>query len=133
MIKNNYCNLIDIKTYDYNDIDVKLLDIILDFIIDNWSYDKKYRLNKTTLSSYFIGHNNNKCFFGIYYNNNMIISTITDIPFNMTLSNKKTYIIRYVDNLCVDLNYRKKGIASEMIETHSYMVDYIKEHIIIIL
>ena len=119
--KNKYCNLTNIKIYEINTINNNTLDIILDFIINNWTARKNYRLNKVTLLSYFKGHHN-KCFLGAYYINNIIVATITNIPYNLYVNNKH-YTSHYIDNLCVDINHRNKGIAAEMIETHCYVYE----------
>ena len=49
-----------------------------------------------------------------------IAAVITARPLTITLGKQKPFQIYYVDNLCVRPDYRKKGLAPEMIQTLYY-------------
>ena len=68
---------------------------------------------------------NQPAFFNIYreprlYDEGEIIGVISTRALNVSLKNKPTLLVYYVDNLCVKPGYRKKGIAPEMIQSFYY-------------
>ena len=75
-----------------------------------------------------------KTFISVYYKSTIIIndnlSTIPDKqligvmtgrPINITLKNTPTFKAYYIDYLCVHNDYRKNGIAPELIQSHEYI------------
>lgn len=82
---------------------------------------------------YFNGHDM-PCFISFYYKdiatqivtNNVaisptIIGAITGRPLLVTYNdNNVTLVVYYIDFLCVNRNYRRKGIAAQLIQTHEY-------------
>ena len=57
------------------------------------------------------------------------ISVITARILHITMKGINTLPLYYVDNLCVHPDYRKKGIASEMIATHYYNVSRLQRNV----
>ena len=65
-----------------------------------------------------------------------IISAITSRPLNVLINNDKNnkntnFRVYYVDYLCVDKLYRKKGIAPQIIQTHNYNQRYLNKNIVV--
>jgi GNAT superfamily N-acetyltransferase len=87
---------------------------------------------KENIIPYFKGHNS-KSFFSFYQeeenlldtktntiiNDTKIIAIMTTRPIHIQIK-ENVFDAYYVDYLCVDKNYRKKGIAPEIIQTHEY-------------
>lgn len=57
------------------------------------------------------------------------ISVITTRILHITMKGLKTIPLYYVDNLCVHPDYRKKGIAPEMIATHYYNLSRLQRNV----
>ena len=125
---NKYCNLKDIKTTTQ----INAAEFTI-FIQNNFLQNgqNKYEPKTTNIVPYFTGHNCN-CFFSNYYVKELtnaltpkekLIATISSRPLNVNINNKRKdaqFSVYYVDHLCVLPEYRKKGIAPEMIQTHEY-------------
>jgi hypothetical protein len=124
---NKYCNFEKIKTIEFSKINEKLMNDIIDFININWS--KYYKPKKASFIPFFKGHNR-KCYFGLYYDNNKLVSVYCGVPLIMKIQKQILNII-YTDKLCVDIKYRKKGIASEQLETNMYNVEHSQNKITI--
>jgi GNAT superfamily N-acetyltransferase len=110
----------------------------INFIKKNYLQNKKNKFNpnKDNIIPYFKSHNN-KCFFTFYsldeqliesktnsvITDKKIVGVITGRPLNVKINNGNKdaiFNVYYVDYLCVDKEYRKKGIAPEIIQTHEY-------------
>ena len=132
---NKYCNFLNILTKDYSEYDENSLKDIIGLIRGHYHHNKsaKYLPTLESFSSYLIG-NNVKTFISVYYKPTIIInndlSTIPDKqligviigrPVNITLKNTTTFKAYYIDYLCVHNDYRKKGIAPQLIQTHEYL------------
>lgn len=116
---NKYCNFKNIKTIEYSKINEKIMDDIILFLTNNWS--NNYKPKKIDIIPYFKGHNK-KSYFGLYYDNNNLVSFFCTVPLIMKINNN-THILTYADKLCVDYNYRKKGLASQQIETMIHHIE----------
>ena len=143
---NKFCNFYNIQTTYFEERDENTLKEIIGFLRTHYYNNKcgKYLPTKEAVSSYFIG-NNSKTFISTYYKtitlineegdtpstpttngiaeisqSTELISVMTGRPLNMTLKNS-TVKIYYIDYLCVHSDYRKEGIAPEIIQTHEYM------------
>ena len=146
--KNKYCNFNEIETIKNlcdntgdNGINKVKLSRFVKFIQTNYLQNKenKYLPEIENIVPYFTGHNSS-CFFSFYNKLKIlensqnelieekdIISVMTSRPLHVSINNdsgnKKEdtcFDVYYVDYLCVDKTYRKKGIAPEMIQTHEY-------------
>uniref|UniRef100_A0A6C0IGR2 Uncharacterized protein n=1 Tax=viral metagenome TaxID=1070528 RepID=A0A6C0IGR2_9ZZZZ len=65
--------------------------------------------------------------------NKKIIGLMTSRPLHIVINGKTgaNFDAYYVDYLCVDTNYRKKGIAPQIIQTHHYNQRYNNKNIIV--
>jgi GNAT superfamily N-acetyltransferase len=98
--------------------------------------DNRFLPKESNIFPYFEGHNS-PCFLSFYKTKEQVqqngdiieidkpVGVITSRPLNVTIrtSLKKGTIqfeAAYIDYLCVDSNWRKKGIASQLIATHNY-------------
>lgn len=135
MINKKYLNYTNIKTLNVKELTNENIIKITEFIKNNYLKNKfsqyipsisdifNYLVNNQT-SSYislyttkYILHdkNNNKV------NQDKINGIITSKPINIYLNspkNKTKLRVNYVDNLCVDKNKRKQGVAPQLIQTH---------------
>jgi ribosomal protein S18 acetylase RimI-like enzyme len=99
--------------------------------------ENRFSPKESNVLPYFEGHNS-PCFLSLYKAKEQIrdkkediieidkpVGVITSRPLNVTIrpSLKKGTIqfdAAYIDYLCVDRNWRKRGIASQLIATHNY-------------
>jgi len=101
----------------------------------------------TNIEPYFIGHNN-KSFVSFYnepdlivdlkkgttINDSKMVGIMTSRPLSVSINNgdnKANFAAYYVDYLCVDKMYRKKGIAPQLIQTHHYNQRHINKKIVV--
>lgn len=136
--KNKYVNLYQIQTTQHFNKPE-----IIEFINNHYLTHKhnNFHINKPIyFQSYFENHNM-PSFVSIFYDNivtntntNKMQGLITCRPLYISFSESKSgststntkniknkkYICYYVDYLCVDKNFRKKGIAPQLIQTHEY-------------
>jgi len=136
--KNKYCNFKNIETIIFDNLDKYKIDKFTNFIQINYlaNKDNVYLPEKENIIPYFTGHNN-PSFFSFYYENELLldtktnssienkknISVMTTRPINIYINNGNKdafFTAYYVDYLCVDKNYRKSGIAPQVIQTHEY-------------
>lgn len=134
-IINKYCNFKDIKSVKYTDLTDLDKQLIINFLKINFLYGENnshYNLSSNEFNPYFENHSypsfisiysNNKILFNYEKNEsvnmNEIISMMTTRPLYVSLS-KNTFMVYYVDYLCVDSEYRKKHIAPQVIQTHEW-------------
>ena len=131
---NRYTNLSDIETITFTDDkkhdDDDKLDKFIDLIQKNYlkNKDNIFAPKKENIVGYFKGHNES-CFFSYFNNeyttadlkkNTRPIAVMTTRPLHVMILNGGTFNAYYVDYLCVDINYRKKGTAQQIIQTHHY-------------
>ena len=137
--KNKYTNFKDIETICFNELSniqkIKFFNLIKHNYLQN--NDNKFSPTSENILPYFIGHNT-KSFISFYYKDKPmvdlktsniiiykeIIGAMTSRPLSVIINNKQKenieFNIYYVDYLCVNQSYRKKGIAPEIIQTHHY-------------
>ena len=132
---NKYTNIIDIKSYGISEIKETLLERICHFIKIYYiqSPNTTYSPTKTNIIEY-LKSCNQESYLTLYEKNKLlfekgevtnsistdIVSVITARSMNITLKNNPAFPLYYVDNLCVHPDYRKHGIAQQMIQTHYY-------------
>lgn len=132
---NKYTNIIDIKSYGISEIKETLLERICQFIKIYYiqSSNTTYSPTKTNIIEY-LKSCNQESYLTLYEKNKLlfekgevtnsistdIVSVITARSMNITLKNNPAFPLYYVDNLCVHPDYRKHGIAQQMIQTHYY-------------
>jgi hypothetical protein len=140
--KNKYCNFNSIETIKYESVSELRINKFIRFIRENYlqNNDNCYLPEKQNILAYFEGHNAIS-FFSFYYEDELLmnlkkgtttpstrlVGIMTTRPLNVTINKTKQsnrndtrFDVYYVDHLCVDKMYRKKGIASQIIQTHHY-------------
>lgn len=149
--KNKYTNFKDIDTIVFSELTSIQKTRFSNLIQANYLQNKDniFSPQLENIVPYFIGYND-KSFISFYYKDenmidlkkgNMItdrkiISAITSRPLNVLINNDKNnkitkFRVYYVDYLCVDKLYRKKGIAPQIIQTHNYNQRYLNKNIVV--
>jgi GNAT superfamily N-acetyltransferase len=143
--KNKYTNFKNIETYVYSETPSHKLNRFYHFIKLYYLQNKDniYNPGENNIAPYFIGHNS-KALISLYYEDNYLMDTktnntikdeklvglITSRPLNVFIKKDNvTMDVYYADYLCVHKNYRKKGIASQLIQTHHYNQSYLNKNI----
>ena len=146
--QNKYCNFKNISTILFSQVnDLKLIQLV-NFVKKNYlkNGDNEFIPEKENIVPYFTGHFDS-CFFTYYdddeilydtkSNNNIVnkkmISCISARPLHVSFNsrsgnnrnNRNNKVLNeinvyYIDYLCVDKLFRKKGIAQQIIQTHEY-------------
>jgi hypothetical protein len=136
--KNKYTNFKNIETIMYNEVSDLKIKRFINLIKLNYLQNKDniFSPSQENIIPYFNGHND-KSFFTFYkddyivtdlkkgttISDNKFIACITSRPVHIVINNgdkDTSFDAYYVDYLCVDKFYRKKGIAPQMIQTHEY-------------
>ena len=146
--KNKYTNFKDIDTIVFSELTSIQKTRFTNLIKTNYLQNKYNIFSPQTenIIPYFIGHND-KSFISFFYKDEYMLDTkkgtmITDRqivgattsrPLNIIIKNKKEQQFRayYVDYLCVDKLYRKKGIAPQIIQTHHHNQRHLNKNIIV--
>jgi hypothetical protein len=137
---NKYVNIIDIRTYSINEISDLDTTKFCNFLKNNYLRNKRaeYLPDQRHIMEY-LKSTNKPSFISIYRKpkilytgskniNNVIIndheicSVISAKVLNITFKNKKTFPLYYIDNLCVNPDMRKQGIAPKSIQTLYYNI-----------
>lgn len=142
---NKFCNFFNVHTKKFDDLDKNTIKEIVGFIRTHYYRNKNadYLPTVESFSSYFIG-NNSRTFISTYnkpyviankdlttQTDNLLLGVMTGRPINITINesiksnksikSKKSIRAHYIDFLCVHKDYRKSGIAPEIIQTHEYV------------
>ena len=147
--KNKYTNFKNIETTLCTDVSDLKMNRFINLIKLNYlrNKDNIFSPSSENVIPYFKGHND-KAFISFYNEENVMVSlkkgtTITDTkmvaaitsrPVHVTINNgdkDATFDAYYVDYLCVDKLYRKKGIAPQLIQTHQYNQSHINKKIVV--
>ena len=150
--KNKYTNFKNIETIVYSELSELKINKFVNFVKTHYLQNKDniYSPKKKNILPYFNCHNS-KSFFSFYTENTIlhdlkkdtmiedkkIIGIITGRPIHISINNSTNntnkinakFDAYYIDYLCVDKNYRKKGIAPEIIQTHHYNQSHINKNI----
>jgi hypothetical protein len=137
--KNRYTNFKNITTKTFEDMNELTLKEAILLIKLNYLRNKEniYSPKKENIVPYFIGHNS-KTYWSYYLEQEIlidnktgktidekkIIGIITSRPLHVKILKNEVrggeFDVFYVDNLCVEKNWRKKNIAAQLIQTHEY-------------
>ena len=147
--KNKYTNFKNIETIVYTEVSEIKLNKFINLIKVHYLRNKDNIFNpqKENIVPYFYGHNS-KSFISFYNEDNYmidskkdttivdnkIIGLITSRPVNVYINNgdkNASFDAYYVDYLCVDKSFRKKGIAPQLIQTHHYNQRNINKNIVV--
>ena len=127
LTNNTLINVEDISGNSFTSI-TSICKFIGDYYITHES--ASYKPSESDIMAY-LQCSNQPAFFNIYKEDPLPFMTESDMLgvisgrlLNVTLKNKKTlsFPVYYIDNLCVNPGYRKKGIAPEMIQTMYYRI-----------
>ncbi len=147
--KNRYCNFENIKVLNMHTMEDYKWTMLMHFIQKHYiqNKDNKFTPKRENIEPYFAGHNS-KCLLSMYIEEDTItdtktqnigtrdklVSVMTTRPLHVTINNGNSdadFYVYYVDYLCVDKKYRKRGIAPQIIQTHEYMQRRMSKDIII--
>ena len=149
--KNKYINFKNIETIIYNELSEIKINKFVNFVKTHYLQNKDniYLPKNENIIPYFNSHNS-KSFFSFYTEDTLlhdlkkgtiiedkkVIGIITGRPIHISINNysKNTnkdskFDAYYIDYLCVDKSYRKKGIAPQIIQTHYYNQSYLNKSI----
>jgi len=145
--KNKYINFKNIETIIYSDLSDLKINKFINFVKIYYLQNKNriYLPKKNNILPYFNNHNSNS-FFSFYTEkillNNFkkgtiiedikLIGIITSRPIHIniiTKNNNEKFNAYYVEYLCIDKLYRKKGIAKEIIQTHHYNQSHLNKNV----
>jgi hypothetical protein len=145
---NKYTNFKNIDTFVESEMSVIKIDKVVNFVKLNYLQNKDniFDPNKQNIVPYFKGHNDKS--FVSFYNEDIIltdskkgtmiddqklIGVMTSRPIHISINNSggndSRFDAYYVDYLCVEKSYRKKGIAPQIIQTHHYNQSHINKNI----
>lgn len=147
--KNKYTNFKNIDTNIYAELNQIQKQRLVSLIQSNYlcKGENTFMPSIKNIEPYFVGHND-KSFVSFYtepntlidlkkgttVNDSTLIGVITSRPLYISINNGDNEAkIRayYVDYLCVDKQYRKKGIAPQLIQTHHYNQRHINKNIVV--
>ena len=145
--KNKYINFKNVETILYSELsDIKKKRFV-NFIKLHYLQNKDNIFSPSfeNVFPYFKSHND-KAFISFYnediimtdlkkgtiVSDQKIISIMTSRPIHIFINNgnkEATFDAYYVDYLCVDKLFRKKGIATQIIQTHHYNQSHLNKNI----
>jgi hypothetical protein len=147
--ENKFVNKRDIKVVDYNTVEDHQLQQFVHFINAHFHKRDKnqYIPKKENIVPYFSQHRH-PCFFSFYMEDEVLqdvkhneivpnkkcIGVMTTRPLTVTLFTKTTedvFDVYYADYMCVHMDYRKKGTAPQIIQTHEYVQRHQNKEIVV--
>jgi hypothetical protein len=147
--KNKYTNFKNIDTIVFSELTSLQNQRFINLIRTNYLQNKTnvFSPQSENIVPYLKGHND-KSFISFYNEDNYIFdskkgTTITDKKIVGAITTRPIYVVinncdkeakfraYYVDYLCVDKLNRKKGIASQLIQTHHFNQRHINKNIIV--
>jgi GNAT superfamily N-acetyltransferase len=147
--ENKFINFKEIEVLQTNSLKDEYIQKITDFISINFHRKGSniFEIKRETFEPYFIGHNYS-CFYSFFYKdklydseNNVIsqkklIGFVSTRPLYVQILDNKTrktekMIVYYADYLCVAPEYRKKGIAPQLIQTQEYVQRHSQSRILV--
>jgi hypothetical protein len=147
--KNKYTNFKNIETIIFPELSELKKTRLVNFIRSNYlqNRDNIFSPQSENIIPYFTGHNT-KPFVSFYNEENLmldlkkgtmiedkkIIGLMTSRPIHIAINNNDKdakFDAYYVDYLCVDKMFRKKGIAPQIIQTHEYNQRHLNKNIVV--
>ena len=147
--KNKFTNFKNIETILFNDLTSLQIQRMVNLIRTNYLQNKDniFSPQSENIMPYFYGHND-KTFVSFYnedyhmqelkkgtnITDKKVIGIITTRPVYVLINNGNkdaSFCAYYVDYLCVDKLYRKKGIAQQIIQTHHYNQRQLNKNIVV--
>jgi GNAT superfamily N-acetyltransferase len=147
--KNKYTNFKNIETSVFSELTQIQIQKFVNLIKTNYLQNKDniFSPKSENIVPYFTGHNDKS--FISFYNEDYYMqdlkkgTTITDSKIVGAMTSRPLYVFinngdknaefraYYVDYLCVDKFYRKKGIAPQLIQTHHYNQRHLNKNIVV--
>ena len=131
-MKTKFCDFINIKTYNYQEITDIQKDILVNLLQCYYISSEQVLMviTKNVIDLYFNGHNE-PSFVSFYQEipkvvgeeKLPIIGTIASRPFNIFYIHNNTYVYTnsyYLDFICVNRNFKTKNLGRNLIQTHEY-------------
>ena len=147
--KNKYTNFKSIDTTMFQEVSEIKKSRLVNFIRSNYLQNKEniFSPKSENIIPYFKGHNA-KPFISFYNEENLMLdlkkgTTVEDKKIVGLMSSRPIHVVinnndkdakfdaYYVDYLCVDKMYRKKGIAPQLIQTHEYNQRHLNKNIVV--
>ena len=151
--KNKYTNFKNVDTTVFSELSQLKQTRLVNFIRSNYlqNKDNVFSPQSENIIPYFVGHNT-KSFISFYNEDNFlmdvkkgslisdkkVIGIMTTRPIHIVINNDQNsnskdakFDAYYVDYLCVDKMYRKKGIAPQIIQTHEYNQRQLNKNIVV--
>jgi GNAT superfamily N-acetyltransferase len=147
--KNKYTNFKNIETIVFSELTSLQTQRFVALIRQNYlqNRDNVFSPQSENIIPYLSGHNA-KTFVSLYTEDNYMVdlkkgTTVVDLrvtgvmttrPVYVSINNGNTdfkFCAYYVDYLCVDKAYRKKGVAPQLIQTHHYNQRRINKNIVV--
>jgi len=147
--KNKYTNFKNIETIIFSELTSLQIQRFVNLVRTNYlqNNDNTFSPQSENIVPYFLGHND-KTFVSFYNEDYHMIdlkkgTTTTDKKVIGIMTSRPIYIFinngnkeanfraYYVDYLCVDKLYRKKGIAQQIIQTHHYNQRHLNKNIVV--
>ena len=151
--KNKYTNFKNVDTTVFSELSQLKQIRLVNFIRSNYlqNKDNVFSPRSENIIPYFVGHNT-KSFISFYNEDNLlmdvkknalisdkkVIGIMTTRPIHIVINNDQNsnskdakFYAYYVDYLCVDKMYRKKGIAPQIIQTHEYNQRHLNKNIVV--
>ena len=151
--KNKYTNFKNVDTTVFSELSQLKQIRLVNFIRSNYlqNKDNVFSPRSENIIPYFVGHNT-KSFISFYNEDNLlmdvkknalisdkkVIGIMTTRPIHIVINNDQNsnskdakFDAYYVDYLCVDKMYRKKGIAPQIIQTHEYNQRHLNKNIVV--
>ena len=147
--KNKYTNFKEIDTIVISELTSIQRQRFVNLIKANYLQNKDniFSPQSENILPYFIGHNDKSLISFFYKDDHMldlkkgtmitdrkIIGAMTSRPLHIIINNgdkDAKFDAYYVDYLCVDKLYRKKGIAPQLIQTHHYNQRHLNKNIVV--
>ncbi len=147
--KNKYTNFKNIETSVYANITPLCNQRFINLIRTNYLQNKDniFSPQSQNITPYFNSHND-KSFISFYneetnmlnlkkgtiVEDSRVIGAITSRPIYIVINNgskESNFRAYYIDYLCVDKMYRKKGVAAQLIQTHHYNQRHLNKNIVV--
>ena len=147
--KNKYTNFKNIETTTFSDLTTLQGQRFVRFIKSHYlqNKDNVFSPQSENIMPYFTGHNDTS-FISFYNQDNLVMdlkkgTTVNVQKISGVMTSRPVYIVinngdknaqfcaYYVDYLCVDKAHRKKGVASQLIQTHHYNQRHLNKNITI--
>ena len=148
-IKNKYTNFKEIDTIDISQLTSIQKQRFMNLIKTNYLQNNNniFSPQSENIMPYFVGHNI-KSFISFFYKDDhmldlkkasmitdrKIIGAITSRPLHILINNgdkDANFNAYYVDYLCIDKLYRKKGIAPQLIQTHHHNQRHLNKNVVV--